>query len=319
MVHGNAQLTPKGRLKMVRRVKAGNSKSRVAREMWVSRECVRKWVNRYDTEGEAGLLDRSSRPHTSPRRVAPETERAVVDARRRLRAGPARVAAATGVAERTVTRILRRNGVPRLWDCDPLTGEPKQPVRKGLGIRYERTHPGELLHMDTKKIAAIPLGGGWAVHGRGNVAQQGVGYVFVHSIVDDYTRLAYSEPLPDEKAPTVVRFLTRALENLQQHGIHHVRAIMTDNHWSYKRSLLFQALLKRHGIKHITIKPYNPQQNGKVERYHLTLKREWINQQAWPDEETRTQALHHWLHHYNNHRPHTSLGGQPPTTRLQPT
>ena len=180
-------------------------------------------------------------------------------------------------------------------------------------------YPGELLHMDTKKIAAIPPGGGWAVHGRGNVAQRGVGYVFVHSIVDDYTRLAYSEPLPDEKAPTVVGFLTRALENLRQHGIRQVRAIMTDNHPGYKRSLLFQALLERHGIKHITIKPPCPQQNGKVERYHLTLKREWINQQAWPDEETRTQALHHWLHHYHNHRPHTSLGGQPPTTRLQPT
>ena len=151
-------------------------------------------------------------------------------------------------------------------------------------------YPGELLHMDTKKIAAIPLGGGWAVHGRGNVAQQGVGYVFVHSIVDDHTRLAYSEPLPDEKAPTVVGFLTRALDNLRQHGIRQVRAIMTDNHPGYKRSLLFQALLERHGIKHITINPPCPQQDGKVERYHLTLKREWINQQAWPDEETRTQA-----------------------------
>ncbi len=293
--------------------------SRVARDMGVSRETVYKWVRRYEQEGWYGLLDRSSRPHVSPGRVAPETERAVVDARRRLRAGPARIAAVTGAAERTVTRILRRNGVLRLWDCDPLSGEPKQSLRKGLGIRYERPYAGDLGHMDVKKIAAIPPGGGWAVHGRGNVAQQGVGYVFVHSIVDDHTRLAYSEPLPDEKAPTVVGFLTRALENYRQHGIPHVRAIMTDNHPGYKRSLLFKALLKRHGIKHITIKPYNPQQNGKVERYHQTLKREWVNQQAWPNEETRTQALTDWLHHYHNHRPHTSLGGNPPTSRLSTT
>ena len=114
----------------------------------------------------------------------------------------------------------------------------------------------------------------------------------------------------------MVGFLTRALENYRQHGIPHIRAIMTDNHLSYKRSLLFKALLKRHGIKHITIKPYNPQQNGKVERYHQTLKREWVNQQAWPDEETRTQALTDWLHYYNNHRPHSNLGGQSPTSRL---
>ncbi len=206
--------------------------SRVARDMGVSRETVYKWVRRYEQEGWYGLLDRSSRPHVSPGRVAPETERAVVDARRRLRAGPARIAAVTGAAERTITRILRRNGVLRLWDCDPLSGEPKQSLRKGSGIRYERPYAGDLGHMDVKKIAAIPPGGGWAVHGRGNVAQQGVGYVFVHSIVDDHTRLAYSEPLPDEKAPTVVGFLTRALENYRQHGIPHVRAIMTDNHFS---------------------------------------------------------------------------------------
>ncbi len=162
MVHGNARLAPKGCWEMVKRVKAGASKSRVAREMGVSRECVRKWMYRYDAEGEAGLLDRSSRPRSSPRRAGPEEEQRVVDARRRLRAGPARIAAATGTAERTVTRILRRNGVLRLWDCDPLSGELKQPLRKGSGIRFERPCPGDLLHMDTKKIAVIfpPAGDG---------------------------------------------------------------------------------------------------------------------------------------------------------------
>ena len=202
MVHGNARLAPKGRWEMVKRVLVKREAvSRVARDMGVSRETVYKWVRRYEQEGWYGLLDRSSRPHSSPGRASPETERAVVEARRRLRAGPARIAAVTGAAERTITRILRRNGVLRLWDCDPLTGEPKQSLRKGLGIRYEHPYAGDLLHMDTKKIAAIPPGGGWAVHGRGNVAQQGVGYIFVHSIVDDHTRLAYSQAAPRREGP----------------------------------------------------------------------------------------------------------------------
>ena len=287
--------------------------------MGVSRGYVRKWVGRFDAEGAAGLVDRSSRPHRSPGRVSPVVEQRVVDARRRLRAGPARVAAATGVAERTVTRILRRNEVPLLRDCDPLTGELRQRVVRGLGIRYERSRPGELLHMDVKKLATIPPGGGWPVHGRGNVAKLGVGWTLAHSVVDDHTRLAYSEPLPDEKAPTVVAFTIRALQFYRECGIPHIQEMMTDNHPCYTHSLRFKALLTLQGIKHLTIKPYNPQQNGKVERYHQTLKREWANRQAWPNEETRTQALPNWLHYYNNHRPHTSLGGKPPAARLVTT
>ena len=139
------------------------------------------------------------------------------------------------------------------------------------------------------------------------------------SVVDDHTRLAYSEALPDEKAPTVVGFTIRALEFYREYGITHIQELMTDNHWSYTKSLRFKALLRGRGIKHLTIKPYNPQQNGKVERYHQTLKREWANRQAWPNEETRTQALPNWLHYYNNHRPHTSLGGKPPAARLVTT
>ena len=139
------------------------------------------------------------------------------------------------------------------------------------------------------------------------------------SVVDDYTRLAYSEALPDEKAPTVVAFTIRALQFYREYGITHIQELMTDNHWSYTKSLRFKALLALRGIKHLTIKPQNPQQNGKVERYHQTLKREWANRQAWPNEETRTQALPNWLHYYNNHRPHTSLGGKPPIARLVTT
>ena len=164
--------------------------------------------------------------------------------------------------------------------------------------------------------SSIPPGGGWKVHGRGNAPAGGAGWTFVHSIVDDYTRLAYSEPLPDEKGTTVAAFTARALAAFRQKGITHITEIMTDNHWSYTRSRLFAALLAQHDIRHITIKPYHPQQNGKVERYNQTLKREWANSQPWPDIQTRNQTLRHWLHYYHNHRLHYSLGGKPPTSRL---
>ena len=241
-----------------------------------------------------------------------------MQARRTMRAGPgARLSALTGVPERTVSRILRRHGILRLWECDPLTGEPLK-TRPEQVVRYERDRPGELLHMDVKKIPSIPPGGGWRVHGRGN-APGGAGWTFVHSVVDDYTRIAYTEPLPDEKGTTVAAFTARAIADFRRKGITDIAEIMTDNHWSYTRSRAFADLLARNGIRHITIKPYHPQQNGKVERYNQTLKREWANQQAWSDNQTRNQALQHWLH-YNHHRPHYSLGGnhQPPDCN-QPT
>ena len=166
-MHGNARSTPLGRLGMVLRVKAGEPVAQVARGMGVSRQCVSKWVRRYREEGRAGLEDRSSRPRCSPMRTCPEKEERVLGARRLLRAGPARLSALTGVPERTVSRILRRHGILRLWECDPLTGEPLK-TRPEQVVRYERDRPGELLHMDVKKIPSIPLGGGWRVHGRGN-------------------------------------------------------------------------------------------------------------------------------------------------------
>ena len=242
VVHGNARLAPKGRWEMaVRVLMEEEAVSRVARDMGVTRETVYKWVRRYQREGLSGLLDRSSRPHSSPGRAAPETERAVMDARRRLRAGPARIAAATGTAERTVTRILRRNGVLRLWDCDPLSGEPKQPVRKGSGIRYEHPYAGDLGHMDTKKIAAIfpRRGMGRARAGKRRPAGSGLYLRALHRRRPHPTGLL-PDRFSDEKAPTVVGFLTRALENYRQHGITHIREIMTDNHLSYTRNRLFK-------------------------------------------------------------------------------
>ncbi len=315
-MHGNARSSPLGRLGMVLRViEEGEPVARVARGMGLSRQCVSKWVRRYREEGEAGLEDRSSRPRCSPMRTSPAVEELVLRARRRLRAGPARLSAFTGVPERTISRILRRRGVLRLWECDLLTGEPLK-TPPGPVVRYERERPGELLHMDVKKLSSIPPGGGWKVHGRGNAPASGAGWTFVHSIVDDYTRLAYSETLSDEKGTTVAAFTARALHHFRQLGITHIAEIMTDNHWSYTRSRAFASLLAQHDIRHITIRPYHPQRNGKVERYNQTLKREWANSQPWPDNQTRNQALRHWLHYYNNHRPRYSLGGKPPTSRL---
>ena len=315
-MHGNARSSPLGRLGMVLRViEEGEPVAQVARGMGMYRQCVSKWVRRYREEGRAGLEDRSYRPKCSPMRTSPEVEELVLRARRVLRAGPGRLSAFTGVPERTISRILRRHGMLRLWECDPLTGKPlKSPP--GPVIRYERDRPGELLHMDVKKLSSIPPGGGWKIHGRGKAPAGGAGWTFVHSVVDDYTRLAYSEPLPDEKGTTVAAFTARALNHFHRLGITHITEIMTDNHWSYTHSRAFASLLAQHGIRHITIKPYHPQQNGKVERYNQTLKREWANSQPWPDNQTRNQALRHWLHYYNNHRPHYSLGGKPPTSRL---
>ena len=191
-MHGNARSSPLGRLGMVLRViEEGEPVAQVARGMGMSRQCVSKWVRRYREEGEAGLEDRSSRPKCSPMRTSPAVEEQVLRARRRLRAGPARLSAFTGVPERTISHILRRHGMLRLWECDPLTGEPLK-TPPGPVIRYERDRPGELLHMDVKKLSSIRPAGG-------------AGWTFAHSIVDDYTRLAYSEPLSDEKGTTVPR------------------------------------------------------------------------------------------------------------------
>ena len=163
---------------------------------------------------------------------------------------------------------------------------------------------------------AIPDGDGWGIHGRADAPRrQQVGWTFIHSVVDDYTRLAYSESLPDERADTVIGFFTRMLDFFQQYGIV-IEEVMTDNHPGYTRSRAFAALLRQHGIKHITIKPHCPWQNGKVERYNRTLKPQWAYQQAYYDNQTRDQALTDWVHYYHNHRPHSSLGGQPPTSRL---
>jgi transposase InsO family protein len=319
--HGNARTLFHGRLLIVQRHQAGWPQAHIAKAMGISRKCVKTWLDRFADEGEAGLHDRSSRPHHSPGRTSAGVESRVVELRRRERRGPAWISAELGVPARTVSRILARHAMPPLAALDPITG---QLIRssKATAVRYERPLPGDLAHMDVKKIGRIPQGGGWRAHGRGAGSIQRdrstkVGYDYVHSLVDDHSRLAYSEVLPDEKGLTCAGFLDRALTYFAAHGIAQVRELMTDNAWSYKWSL--RELCDAHGIHQIFIKPHCPWQNGKVERLNRTLQTEWAYRQVFTDNHQRAAALAPWLEYYNTQRRHSALGGHPPISRLLPT
>ena len=322
MSHRNARLTFHGRVLLVRRVREGMPIAHVARAMGVSRQCAHRWVARFDTEGEAGLWDRSSRPHRSPARTSPEVEQRVVTARIEQRRGQDWLGPELGIPARTVSRILRRHNLPLLRQCDPLTGEVIR-ASKTTAVRYERSRPGELVHMDVKKIGRIPDGGGWRALGRamGSTARRRntrIGFDYVHSVVDDHSRFAYSEILPDEKAATTAEFFGRALAHFTQHRIA-VAAVMTDNAWNYIHSRALRELLDAAGIDHITIKPHCPWQNGKVERFNRTLQTEWAYRTIFFTNAERTAALEPWLEHYNTRRRHTAIGGLPPISRLSPT
>jgi transposase InsO family protein len=221
-----------------------------------------------------------------------------------------------------VSRILRRHGVPRLAVCDPMTGEVIR-ASKTTAVRYERARPGELVHMDVKKIGRIPDGGGWRAHGRqmgstGAQKRARIGFDYIHSVVDDHSRFAYSEILADEQATTCAAFFARALDRFAEHGIH-VDAVMTDNHWSYTKSRSLNDLLVDAQIKHVLIKPHCPWQNGKVERFNRTLQSEWAYRRVFTTNAERFAALAPWLADYNTRRRHSALGGQPPISRLSPT
>lgn len=225
------------------------------------------------------------------------------------------------MAPRTVSRILRRHGVPYLRECDPITGEVIR-SSKQTALRYERDRPGELVHMDVKKLGRIPDGGGWRVHGRGASSIQRdrstkVGFDFVHSLVDDHSRLAYSEVLPDEKGSTCAAFLERAIAYFAVYGISRIERLITDNAWAYRNSL--RAVCAEHGIRQKFIKPHCPWQNGKVERLNRTLATEWAYRRPYATNDERTAALAPWLEHYNTGRRHSALGGKPPVSRLLPT
>jgi transposase InsO family protein len=320
--HGSARTTFHGRLLIVQRHRAGWPQAHIAAAMGVSRKCVKTWLDRFAAEGAAGLHDRSSRPHSMPTRTAPGVEAAIVELRASERIGRDEIGHRLSVPARTVSRVLARHGMPHLALLDPITGEVIR-ASKTTAVRYEHDHPGSLVHMDVKKLGRIPEGGGW--RGRGETVtnhatkkdKTKVGFDFVHSLVDDHSRLAYSEILPDEKGATCVQFLDRAILYFAAHGITTIERLMTDNAWAYRYSL--RDLCTAADIKQVFIRPHCPWQNGKVERLNRTLLNEWAYRQAFLDNDARAAALAPWLEHYNTQRRHSALGGLPPISRLSPT
>jgi transposase InsO family protein len=316
--HANARTTLHGRLLIIERYQLGWPQAHTAKAMGISRKCVKTWIDRFTAEGVDGLHDRSSRPSSSPSRTEAAVEQRVLQLRRAQRRGQDWLGPELGLAPRTVSRILRRHHVPYLRHCDPITGELIK-ASKSTTVRYERDRPGELVHLDVKKIGRIPDGGGWKAHGRGKGNRNrrtGVGFDYVHSAVDDHSRLAYSEIHPDEKGPTCAAFLTRAAAYFAAHGITQIQRVITDNHMSYKLSNDMRDVITELGARHIFIRPHCPWQNGKVERFNRTLASEWAYRQIFLTNDQRTAALAPWLEHYNTDRRHSALGGHPPTSRL---
>lgn len=323
MSHRNARLTPHGRRLLVERVHQGMPVAHVAKAMGVSRQCAHRWVKRFDTEGAAGLEDRSSRPHYSPRRTDDVVVARVLETRQLRREGPAPLGAVLGLSARTISRILAREGVPRLSERDPMTGDVIRSSR-ATTHRYERARPGELVHVDVKKLGRIPEGGGWRAYGRDVKSDtyahrlSRVGYDYVHSMVDDHSRLAYSEILPNEKGATCAAFLSRGAVWFAAHGVS-IEEVMTDNAFSYRKSAAWRQVLSELGARALFIKPHCPWQNGKVERFNRTLQVEWAYRQVFDTNDERTNAFGSWLTRYNYERPHSALGGRPPISRLSTT
>lgn len=318
MAHRNARLTPHGRLLIVERAAAGWKQAHIAAAMGVSRHCVQRWLQRHRLEGIGGLEDRSSRPRISPSRTPARVEQELIRLRRAERWGRDQLAAAVGVSPRTASRVLARRGEPHLSLLDPMTGEVIR-ASKTTAVRYERDRPGELVHMDVKKLGRIPDGGGWRSLGR-DVADRHrdspVGFDYVHSLVDDHSRLAYSEILPDEKGPTCADFLERAISYFAQHGITRIERLITDNAWAYRFSL--RQLCTEHGIRQKFIRPHCPWQNGKVERFNRTLQTEWAYRQPFDSNDARKAALAPFIENYNTRRIHSATGGTP-ISRTAPT
>jgi len=320
MSHGSARLTVYGRLLIVQRHQQGWRQAHIAAAMGVSRKCVKTWIERYAAEGEAGLQTRSSRPHRSPTRTPAQIEQRVLVLRRQERRGQDWLGPELGLPPRTVARILRRHHMPYLRDCDPITGEVIR-ASKVTAVRYERARPGELVHMDVKKLGRIHDGGGWKAHGpqhRQSAKQKRakIGYDYVHSLIDDHSRYAYSEILPNEQGATCAAFLLRAADAFAQAGITRIERLITDNHMSYKLSRDMREAVAALGARHLFIKPHCPWQNGKVERFNRTIATEWAYRQPFTSNDQRAAALAPWLEHYNTGRRHSALGGLPPVSRL---
>jgi transposase InsO family protein len=322
--HANAVLTPRQRLRLARLVvDDGWPPARAAEFFHVSWRTADKWATRYRQEGPVGLNDRSSARHTQHAKTPAPVVRKIVHLRWKQRLGPVQIAAKLAMPASTVHAVLVRCRLNRLTHIDRVTGEPAR--------RYERSRPGELIHVDVTKFGNIPDGGGWRFLGK----QQGfhnrqatrdrtgiksrkyhpkVGTCFVHTVIDDYTRIAYAECHDDETAATAVAVLYRAVAWFAERGVL-VERVLSDNGSAYK-SFLWRDTCDELGITAKKTRPYRPQTNGKVERLHRTMAEGWAYKKLYGSENARRAALAGWLHQYNQHRPHSALGGQPPITRL---
>jgi transposase InsO family protein len=311
-LHANAKLGLAGRFALVRAIEDGLSLKAAAAAFSVSPATAHRWWHRWLEAGDEArrtlscLLDRSSRPGRSPRQLGPEQEEAICACRRETGWGPRLVAGATGFAHSTVWKVLRRAGISR----------PPRAAREPAN-RYEWPCPGDLLHMDTSRYARFLRPGHRMTGDRSQRSRNWtrVGYDYAHAIVDDHSRLAYVELHRDERAVTVTGFVERALAYFAEHGVH-AKRLMTDNGFSYVKNRSLAELLARQRIRHLTTEPYRPRTNGKVERFHQTMAREWAYGLSYRSHRQRNQALPHWLNHYNTRRPHSSLGDRPPISRV---
>lgn len=322
MTHANALLTPRARLRLARLVvESGWTITSAAKMFMVSPRTASKWAHRYRAEGTAGMTDRSSRPHHSPSRTPQGTVKQIVALRWRHRLGPAQIAGRLSIPASTVHAVLVRARINRLWRIDRITGEP---IR-----RYEHESPGSLIHVDVTKFGNIPDGGGHRYVGR----QQGArnqrdtpglprgadrsprtGTAFLHTVIDDHSRVAYVEIHADEKADTAVGVLHRAVAWLAERGVS-VQRVLSDNGSAY-RSHAWRDACDQLGIKPKRTRPYRPQTNGKIERFHRTLADGWAYARHYHSEAERRTELPGWLHFYNHHRTHSAIGNQPPISRL---
>lgn len=313
VTHARASLTPQGRLKLVQlALQEGWTQARVAERFQVARGTVSKWVARFVAEGQAGLADRSSRPRRSPNQTPQRVERRIVALRITRRWGPHRIAYHLGLPQSTVSKVLVRYRVPLLGHIDLNTGVR---VRNPKPVRYEHERPGDMVHVDVKKLGRIPDGGGHRTLGqaRGKKNKTGVGYSFIHSAIDDHSRLAYSEILDNERQETAAGFWERANTFFADQGIT-VRRVLTDNGNCYRSRMFNDAL--GDSVKHKFTRPYRPQTNGKVERFHRTLAFEWAYARHYGSDTARAATYQAWIHSYNHHRPHTALGGLSPIDRV---
>lgn len=324
MSHANATLTPITRLRLAQQVvESGWTYAMAAKMFMVAPKTAKKWADRYRAEGKAGMEDRSSRPHHSPTKTAEPVVRKIVELRWRQRLGPVQIAGRLGMHASTVHAVLVRCRINRLSYIDRVTGEPLR--------RYEHPYPGSLIHVDVTKFGNIPDGGGHRFVGRrqgdqnriatanrtgqrNDLYEPRIGKAFVHTVIDDHSRVAYAEICVDEKATTAIGVLQRAVAWFAEHGVV-VERVLSDNGSAYK-SFAWRDACADLGITHKRTRPYRPQTNGKIERFHRTLGDGWAYARFYNSTQQRNDALPGWLHFYNHHRAHSAIGGRPPVTRL---